>query len=77
VCGLVEHLPSGERAGLEPQGILSLLVLPVFVADRWWGLIGFDDTSQPRQWQDPDVLLLRTVAEMLGTFLERRRSPRR
>ncbi len=76
VCGLVEHLPEGERATLEPQGIVSLLVLPVFVAGRWWGFVGFDDTFQPRQWQDPDVLLLRTVAEMLGTFLERRRRPR-
>lgn len=77
VSGLVEHLPAGERAGLEPQGILSLLVLPVFVGGCWWGFVGFDDTARPRSWQDPDVLLLRTAAEMIGTFLERRRDPRR
>lgn len=73
VRGLVEHLPPGERAGLEPQGILSLLALPIFVDGRWWGFIGFDDTVVPRQWLDEDVLLLRTGADMVAAYLERQR----
>lgn len=73
VRGLVEHLPSSERAQLEPQGIVSLLVLPVFVDGRWWGFIGFDDTVLPRQWMDGDLLLLRTAADMVAAFLERQR----
>src|SRR6266516_1847206 len=40
VSGPVVDLPKAERAVLRDQEILSLASFPVFVDDRWWGLIG-------------------------------------
>src|SRR5690606_38420109 len=60
-----------ERAVLDPQGILAILVLPTQIAERWWGFIGFDDTASRREWGEEDIRLLRTVAEMIGAFVER------
>lgn len=73
VFGLVEHFPESERAILEPQDIRSILVLPIWVAHRWHGFIGFDDTKHPREWNREDVALLQTAAEMFGAFFDRKR----
>jgi PAS domain S-box-containing protein len=71
VQGLVETFPESERKALQAQDIVSILVLPVFTGQRWYGFIGFDDTHGPREWQEDDVRLLRTASEMIGTFLDR------
>ena len=76
VSGLVADFPDGERQLLEPQQILSMLVLPVFVGDLWHGFIGFDDTEVGRQWQEEDIRLLWMTAEMIGGFLTLRQVQR-
>ncbi len=73
INGSVSCFPSSERKLLVPQGIISILVLPIFAGDKWFGLIGFDDTKTDRKWSDEDIRLLNTAAEMIGTFIERRR----
>ena len=69
--GEVASFPQNERDILEPQGILSMLVLPIFTGDKWYGYIGFDDTESVRTWQNEDVRLLQTSAEMIGSYIER------
>jgi PAS domain S-box-containing protein len=73
IKGLVKSFPSTEREILEPQGILSILALPIQAGNNWFGFIGFDDTKSNRQWNEEDIRLLNTAAEMIGTFIERRR----
>jgi PAS domain S-box-containing protein len=72
VFGLVESFPEQERGILETQGILSILVLPIFVQDEWYGFIGFDDTATLRKWTDEDIRLLQTAGEMIGAYFERK-----
>ena len=71
IAGLVAQFPESERSVLAAQDILSILVIPLWVEDRWYGFIGFDDTSTPRRWREEDVRLLRTAAEMIGIYLGR------
>ncbi len=71
VQGLIRDFPESERSVLEPQGILSILVLPLFASGKWLGFIGFDDTRSARTWHEDDIRLLRTAAEMLGGYLAR------
>lgn len=74
VMGTVKDFPPAERAVLEPQGILSLLAIPMHAGGRWHGFIGFDDTEQEREWDANDVFILNTAAEMIGAFIERSRA---
>ncbi|HIJ91637.1 MAG: response regulator [Desulfobulbaceae bacterium] len=67
--GLISSFPEGEREILAPQGIHSILIIPVFVAGDWYGFIGFDDISQKRAWQDEDIRLLWMTAEMIGGYI--------
>ena len=74
IVGPVEALPPIERDFLRALGNRSVLVLPLWVAGAWFGSIGFDDTRTARVWNDEDVRLLQTGAEMIGAYLERRRA---
>ncbi|RJP37863.1 MAG: PAS domain S-box protein [Desulfobacteraceae bacterium] len=69
VWGCVCDFPESERAHLEPQGIISIMVLPLFRGGRWHGFVGFDETLTPRKWQAADVALLKTAADMIGIFM--------
>ncbi|MGH8874099.1 MAG: GAF domain-containing sensor histidine kinase [Acidimicrobiia bacterium] len=73
----VEDLEGEERELYEGSAIGSELDIPVLVAGEWAGLIGFSDRDPRRTWDDEEVDLLRTVAEMVGAFWERQRSHRR
>ncbi len=74
IAGPVRDFPASERAILEPQGIRSMVVLPVFVADDFWGFVGLDDTWHARTWHDEDIRLLRAAAQMIGACIQRHRS---
>jgi signal transduction histidine kinase len=72
LSGLVEEFPESERAVLEPQSIVSILVLPIRTVKEWIGFVGFDDTKRKRRWSPEDIRLLRTAAELIGSYYSRK-----
>lgn len=72
VYGEISTFPEGERVVLESQGIISILIIPIFVADKFYGFIGFDETEKQKIWSENDVKLLQTVAGIFGSFIEKR-----
>jgi PAS domain S-box-containing protein len=74
VAGSVASFPEGERIFLQKQSILSILVLPILLDGQVYGFIGFDDCESERTWDDGDVRLLRTAAEILASHLQRQRA---
>jgi PAS domain S-box-containing protein len=47
-------------------GMRSVLIVPVIVEGRWWGLLGFGDFRQERRWSTAEVEALRTGAASLA-----------
>ncbi|MFL5347760.1 MAG: PAS domain S-box protein [Hyalangium sp.] len=74
VSGLVKDFPPSERAVLEPQGIRSILVLPLRVNDVWAGCVGFDNCVEEREWDRLEVDLLSAAAGAISLELEHRQS---
>lgn len=72
--GLVHELPEPERTLLGSQGILSVLILPIFSGAEFWGFIGFDDCVQATHWHPDEIALLRIVAETTGLAIERQQA---
>ncbi|MET0800534.1 MAG: EAL domain-containing protein [Actinomycetota bacterium] len=68
---VVASMPEPERAVLESEGVRSILSVPVFVRDGWWGYVGFDDCTVDRIWSDVEIDALRTVAGTLGVLFDR------
>lgn len=74
ICGPVCQMTPTERAMLEPQDILSLIIIPVFVEGAWWGFLGFDDCVHKRGWTEPEKDSLRAAADMLGATIVRQQA---
>jgi PAS domain S-box-containing protein len=73
IAGVVDGFPPGERDALRAQDIVSIASLPVFVADEWWGLVGFDDCVRARDWASAEIDALRAAASLLGAAISRQR----
>ncbi len=69
--GVVAKMDEPERGLLSGQGVLSILILPVFRGTGFWGFIGFDDCEHAVAWNPDDVALLKIVAEATGLAVER------
>jgi diguanylate cyclase (GGDEF)-like protein/PAS domain S-box-containing protein len=50
------------RIRLQEQGILSLLIVPVFIKGEFWGFIGVDDCHKERVFTDVGDRMLRSTA---------------
>jgi nitrate/nitrite-specific signal transduction histidine kinase len=69
---LFASTPELKEAFLNQRNpLLSIEVFPIFMNDKWWGFIGFDDCVSVRQWQPWELTLLRTASEMAGNTLQR------
>jgi len=68
---------AAEREILEPQGIQSLLVVPIHTGAVQMGFIGFDSVRHERSWTDADQLLLRFMADNMGLTLRNVEQQRR
>ena len=70
----VGALPPGAlRDILSPQGIKSLITLPLGEGDGCLGYVGFDAVAERRVWTPDDVMLLRVFAQLLMNAELRRR----
>ena len=49
----------------------SAQFFPIFCGDAWWGYAGFDDCQRPRAWEETEVAMLRTAADLFGGTLQR------
>jgi len=69
INSLVKNLSAKERAALEPQGIISILVAPVFINNIFWGIVGFDDCFQERIFTDTEETILHSASSMIANAI--------
>jgi PAS domain S-box-containing protein len=74
VSANVSDLSPEEGKVLAAQGILSLVLVPVFVNGRWWGMIGFDECISERRWSAAEIDALRAAASTLSAAVHRQRA---
>jgi len=67
-----KHASPEDMADLRSRGIQALLDVPIYVNGVWWGTIGFDDMTHPREWSSSEVGALVIAANLLGAVIERR-----
>lgn len=60
------ELTDCHREILESFEVKAFVVVPVFVGDKLWGLLGAYEHQGPRHWEDREVALLAQVANQLG-----------
>lgn len=72
IVGNVRDFPDVERQVLEEQGVISILAIPIFVHDRWWGFVGLDECNTEREWSDAEINALNALAYNLGAAVYRK-----
>jgi DNA-binding CsgD family transcriptional regulator len=71
IKGLTREMPQATKAILSAQGIVSLLVVPIFVQQRIWGFIGFDDCRNERNFLKDEELILSSSSRLIANSLIR------
>jgi PAS domain S-box-containing protein len=67
----LQTLTPSEARYLIPRGIKSLLDVPIYIGERWWGVIGFDDIRQERAWSSAELEALKAAATILSAAIQR------
>jgi len=71
INSLVRDLPPEEQEMLSPQGIVSILVVPVNLQGKFWGFIGFDDCHNERVFSENEETILHSAGLLIGNALLR------
>jgi len=71
VNSLVRDMLPEEQEQLSPQGILSILVVPVFLREQFWGFIGFDDCRRERKFTENEEVILRSGSHLIANAMLR------
>ena len=71
VNDIVSNMTQAEQNQLNPQGIISIIEVPVFLKDSFWGFIGFDDCRRERVFSESDEIILRSTAMLFANALLR------
>ena len=68
---LVKDMSPAEQAQLSPQGILSVLVVPIFLSGEFWGFVGFDDCHHEKLFTETEESVLRSGSMLIANALMR------
>jgi signal transduction histidine kinase/CheY-like chemotaxis protein len=71
ISGPVRGLSATEQKRLTPYGILSILVIPVFLQDDFWGFVSFDDCKKEREFPEAEEGILRSGSLLIANALMR------
>jgi PAS domain S-box-containing protein len=69
--GHIKDFPNEERELLSQQAIVSIMVVPVFVQNNWFGFMGFDDCVNERTWTAVEANTIAAAANILGAAIQR------
>lgn len=59
------------KSRLQAQGIITILVFPIFVKNNFYGFIGLDDCSKSRFWSEDEIGVLQILTNNIASAIER------
>jgi signal transduction histidine kinase/CheY-like chemotaxis protein len=71
IGGVLRDMPERTRERLTPYGIKSILVIPVFMQNDFWGFVSFDDCHRERGFSPGEKSILRSGALLITNALIR------
>ena len=71
IRSLVKDMPPPEQALLAKDKVLSILMVPIFIDEQFWGFIGFDACLSPRVWSLNEESILVAIAANVGGAIKR------
>lgn len=72
--GSGQQYPRYWKKVFGPQGLKTLLDVPIMVNRQFWGIIGFDDYLEEMRWSQAEIDALVAAAGNLGTAISRQQT---
>jgi diguanylate cyclase (GGDEF)-like protein/PAS domain S-box-containing protein len=73
LAGSVAQLPELERRILAGEKTASIVAVPIFLDDGWWGYLAADDCGRGRVWSQGEIQRLQVLAATIAEDVQRRR----
>jgi len=58
INGIFREMPHEFQQNFSQQGVVSTLMIPLFLKNQFWGFVGFDDCHNERVFTDDEVAIL-------------------
>ncbi|MCL2440613.1 MAG: ATP-binding protein [Treponema sp.] len=71
INNIVSRMSEEEQLQLSSQGVLSLLVVPVFLNEQFWGFVGYDSCNKERLFTESEEAIMRSTSILLSNALIR------
>jgi len=68
---LVRDMESNLKDHLMARGIISVFIMPVFLQEKFWGFIGYDNYKKERLFTDNEELILRSASRTIVNAINR------
>lgn len=68
---LTNEMPSEEFGVLLRDDVRTLLIMPIFFGEEWWGYIEFDDYKRERRFSISELEALQIASGTLGAAIQR------
>ncbi len=68
---VISDMPISDQAWFKEQGVLSILMFPVFSGDTFWGMVGFDNCHDERLYTATQVSIMQSGGMILANALLR------
>lgn len=73
VAGHVRNFQGEAQKPFRSTGAKSLMIVPVFLDNEWWGFIGMSEHREERDWLPVEIESLTLMADIFGSCVLRRR----
>ena len=73
VNSLANDLPLDLQAQLRSRNVFSIFLMPVFLQDKFWGFVGFDNCRKNRLFTENEELILRSASRAIVNAISHNR----
>lgn len=68
---LTDQVSPSDRAAFGYPDVVSSLLVPIIVQEKFFGYVGFDDCKIPRSWSKSEASILVAIAGSIGGAIQR------
>jgi len=71
VIAITQDLTPNAQKFLHTLDIRSVVIMPVYVRNTFWGFLGIGDCISPRVWKEEEVSAIKAISLVLGAVIQK------
>ncbi|MCL2638708.1 MAG: response regulator [Oscillospiraceae bacterium] len=71
ISGIISEMPANDKKFLSVLGIKSVIICPLFLHGKFWGIFSLDDCTNERSFRENEINVLKSISLMMVSALDR------